>query len=129
MASTFSKIFNYCITFLLIAFGILFVMAAPVDPTTSVTRLITGVVLIVAGIVFFAVFSLVIERRKYKVVKVKEQQNGEKKKYYPKEIICKNCKQKTEITDLLKEQIKEKETIYCENCGQSIVLDNLDVNW
>lgn len=123
MADTVLKFLNVVVFVILCFMGVVFLVAAPVDPTQMVSRLIIGIVLIVAAIVILAVISLVIQRRKYTIVKV--QYEDEEKKILPNHIICPNCGASIELTDLLKEQ----KVIYCEKCGYPIKLSFDGVKW
>lgn len=117
------KFLNVFVFIILCGIGVLFLVAAPVDPAQMTSRLIIGVILIVAAIVILALISLVIQRRKYMVVHV--QYEDEEKKILPKHIICPNCHASMELTDFMKEQNQ----IYCEKCGTPIKLSHDGIKW
>lgn len=122
------KLVKYFVFFILTMLGVLFLLAAPVDPSSAVIRLIIGVILIFAGIVVFVVFSLIIQKKNVKVVKVSEEKskdNNTKIAHVPSVLICQDCKNEIILTEAL----KMKEYVICETCGKEIKIPKDNVNW
>jgi len=124
-SSVFLKIGNICLFVILTFLGVIFLLAAPVDPSSAVSRLLVGIILIIVAIVILVIISLIIQRKKYKVVKVIKDISGQEQKYVPSEIVCKNCNNQIELT----EDLKKKDKVICEMCGEEIKIPKDNVNW
>ncbi len=125
-SGSFLKVFNLALFVILTGLGVLYLLAAPVKPLIAGVRIITGVVLIAVAIGLFVVISLVIQRKKVKVVKVvgvgTERLNTEN---IPSEIVCKNCDTVVELSD----DYKKRNKVICENCGEELTIPKDNVNW
>jgi len=131
MASIVAKVLNALLFIVILFFGVVFIMASPADPSYTVTRLVTGIVLIVVGIFVFAIVSLLIDRQALKVAKVQDNPYNPHKnqsqiiKNMPRNVVCSKCGQRNEIT----EYMKSEDAIVCEKCGEEIKLPKDDSQW
>lgn len=123
--SKIGKIINILQLIMLTGLGVLFLLAAPAgdDSNQQTSRMITGVTLIIVGIVIFAVISYSINKGQFKVVKITE--TFDKEKFVPNEVICPNCRNRIIISD----DIKRSDVIVCEKCGEEIEIPKDSVNW
>ncbi len=125
-SNIFLKIIAIIVFVVLTFFGVVYIIASPVDPTQTVLRLIIGVLLIIIAITLLVIILRLIQRTKYKIVKVKEPKDLEEEtRYVPSEMICKNCGTPLEIS----EEMKKKKIVYCEKCGEAIKLPKDKVKW
>lgn len=125
-SNIFLKIIAIIVFVVLTFFGVVYILASPVDPTQTVLRLIIGVLLIIIAITLLVIILRLIQRTKYKIVKVKEPKDLEEEtRYVPSEMICKNCGTPLEIS----EEMKKKKIVYCEKCGEAIKLPKDKVKW
>lgn len=125
-SNIFLKIIAIIVFVVLTFFGVVYILASPVDPTQTGLRLIIGVLLIIIAITLLVIILRLIQRTKYKIVKVKEPKDLEEEtRYVPSEMICKNCGTPLEIS----EEMKKKEIVYCEKCGEAIKLPKDKVKW
>lgn len=125
-SNIFLKIIAIILFVVLTFFGVVYILASPVDPTQTVLRLTIGVLLIIIAITLLIIILRLIQRTKYKIVKVKEHKDLEEEtRYVPSEMICKNCGTALEIS----EEMKNKEIVYCEKCGEAIKLPKDKVKW
>ncbi len=125
-SNIFLKIIAIIVFVVLTFFGVVYILASPVDPTQTGLRLTIGVLLIIIAITLLVIILCLIQRTKYKIVKVKESKDLEEEtRYVPSEMICKNCGTSLEIS----EEMKNKEIVYCEKCGEAIKLPKDKVKW
>jgi len=125
-SNIFLKIIAIILFIALTFFGVVFLMASPVEPTETTSRLIVGILLIIFGIGILVAILSIIQRTKYKYVKVEKPRDVEKEtQYVPPEMICKNCGTSLEIS----EEMKKRDVVYCENCGEEISLPKDKVRW
>jgi len=107
-------------------FGIVFIFAASVDYTLYLSRLLIGIVLICIAVGLFVIISLVIQRRKYQVVKViRKEEEKDETKFVPSEMVCKECNHPLEIS----RDMKKLDKVFCENCGAELKIPKDEVNW
>lgn len=124
--SSFLKILNVGMFIVLTFFGIIYIFAAAADYTLYMGRLIIGITLIGIAIFLLVVISLVIQRRQYKVVKViKTEEEEDKTKFVPSEMVCRDCNTPLEIS----KDMKKRDNVFCENCGVEIKIPKDKVNW
>ena len=125
-SNIFLKIIAIVLFIALTFFGVVYLLASPVDPTETTSRLIVGILLIIFGIGLLVGILSVIQRTKYKYVKVDKPSGIEKEtQYVPPEMICKNCGTSLEIS----EEMKKRDVAFCENCGEEIRLPKDKVRW
>ena len=121
------KIGTVILFIILTLFGILYLLAAPVDASVAVIRIITGVILILVAIVILVIGFLLIQRSKLGIIKTSKSKRSieSRKKYTPAEIVCKNCSNTIELTEAL----AKKKDVVCEKCGEIIKIPKDSVNW
>ncbi|MHA1146782.1 MAG: hypothetical protein ACTSR8_00890 [Promethearchaeota archaeon] len=121
------QVLSILLFIILMIFGILFLLAAPVNPATAFSRIITGIILIIVAIALLVITSLLIQKSKIKVVKITHTDKGSVKieQKVPLEIICKSCSNPIEIS----EELSKKNEIICEKCGELIKIPKDNVRW
>ena len=72
------QVANIIIFVVLTSLGVLFLMAAPVDPSVMVIRFFIGIALVTIALLIFIIVLLFIQRSKYKVVKVSKTEKQDK---------------------------------------------------
>lgn len=124
--SKFLKILGILVFIVLTALGVLFLLAAPVDPTRALSRLITGSLLITGGIIILVVLLLITKRLETRVVKVeKVEKKKQKRAEVFNQMVCKNCGRAIELTGSL----SRKDVAICEGCGEEIKIPKDEINW
>jgi DNA-directed RNA polymerase subunit RPC12/RpoP len=120
------KILNIIVFIILCTLGVLFLLAAPVDPIRMQSRIIIGSILLVVSLISLVSISLLIHRSE----QLGPSSTGEipqtpEKLYVPKELVCPECGELIKITD----DLKQKTYVYCDQCGKEILIPKDSVNW
>ncbi len=123
----FLRVISYILFIVFISIGLLYLLAAPVIPALTLSRLIIGITLIVLGILILVVISILIQRKRQAIVRIPEQaQFGTTdQSTVPVEIICRECQAPIEIT----EDLRGKKSVICESCGTENLIPRSKVKW
>lgn len=124
---TLIKIITSLVFLILIILGVLFLIAAPANPSLTVSRLIIGTLFIVFGIIIFAL-GLITANKKYTIVSegIKSDQKAEETVQEENiTLICQNCKKAIRLN----EKLYDKDTVICERCGESIQVPKDKLKW
>lgn len=123
---TLIKVITSFLFICLVVLGILFLLAAPANPSLTLSRMIIGSVFIIFGIIILVSGFTIANKRYSKVIKVIET-SGEKKdteKHFPT-LICQNCQKSIKLT----EKLYNKEVVICERCGEEVKVPKDKLNW
>lgn len=117
---------SFCIFTILAFLGVLYLLAAPADSSTSLSRLLVGITLLCFAILILVISLLLIQKRTDygKKGKIRQGENILPSKAIS-EIVCQNCRNYIEIN----EDLRHKDTIICEKCGNEIQLPKDNLNW
>ncbi|MHA1758828.1 MAG: hypothetical protein ACTSVV_18825 [Promethearchaeota archaeon] len=123
------KIFGFCIFTILMMLGILYLLAAPVNPSLSLMRLMTGTILIIIAMFLLITFLFISNRIFNKDILVKNNLQPQERnisiKRAPLELICQECGNLIKITD----DLLNKNDVICEKCGNLIKIPKDNLNW
>lgn len=120
------KVCNVILFVILMVIGLLYILAAPVNPVTASSRILTGTILIIAAIALLVIITLVLNRSKYKVEKTIVSETTKKAiPIAPDELICKNCGHAIDLT----EDLKKRKKVICESCGEELKIPKDNINW
>ena len=123
----FLRIISYVLFVIFVTVGLFYILASPVIPALTISRLVTGISLIILGLIILVIISILIQRkqqviheRTYSLNKSYQEQDE-----IPTIIICKECNSSIEIPD----DYRGKKRIICENCGTENLIPKSKVKW
>lgn len=123
----FLRILSYILFIIFVIIGLLYILASPVVPALTISRIVTGISLIMLGLIILVIISILIQRKQQVIHERTDTLNKgyQEQDEIPNMIICRECNSSIEIPD----DYRGKKRIICENCGTENTIPKSKVKW
>ena len=120
------KILNIIVFVVLCSLGVLFLLASPVDPIKTQSRIVVGSIFLFCSLSSLIIITLLMKRNENCTAKFEEaKQQVQDEIFFVKELVCSECGELIKIP----ENMQNKSFIYCEQCGKEIQVPKDNLKW